>query len=85
MKLTASKLGASSKQLKFLGVLGLILVGVLIYNFSSSSAPVPVTASAPVGANPVPLKGMPAVPRVGAQDVAERGTGAWRISVPRSN
>jgi len=62
MKLTAAKLGASSKQLKFLGVLGLILVGVLIYNFSSSSTPVPMTASAPVGANPVPLKGMPAVP-----------------------
>jgi hypothetical protein len=57
-----SKLGASSKQLKFLGVLGLILVGVLIYNFSSSSTPVPMTSTAPASTNAVPLKPMPAVP-----------------------
>jgi hypothetical protein len=62
MKLTPANLGASSKQLKVLGVLGLSLVGILIYNFSSSSTPVPMTPSAPVGANPVPLKGMPAAP-----------------------
>jgi hypothetical protein len=62
MKLTPANLGASSKQLKVLGVLGLSLVGILIYNFSSSSTPVPMTASAPVSANPVPLKGMPTAP-----------------------
>lgn len=58
------KLNASSKQLKTLGVLVVILVGALIYNFSSSSTPVPMTATtpAPVGANPVPLKSMPTVP-----------------------
>jgi hypothetical protein len=62
MKLTPANLGASSKQLKVLGVLGLSLVGILIYNFSSSSTPVPVAANAPMAANPVPLKGMPTAP-----------------------
>jgi hypothetical protein len=62
MKLIPAKLGASSKQVKTLGVLGLILVGVVIYNFSSSSTPVPMTARTPVASDPVPLKGMPTAP-----------------------
>jgi hypothetical protein len=62
MKLIPANLGASSKQLKFLGVLGLILVGVLIYNFSSSSSPVPMASTAPTSTSPVPLKQMPTVP-----------------------
>jgi hypothetical protein len=58
------KLNASRKQLQTLGVLMVILVGALIYNFSSSTTPVPVTATAPppFGANPAPLKPMPVVP-----------------------
>ena len=58
-----ANLGANRKQLMWLGVLGLTLVGVLIYNFSSSSTPVPMTSTAPSAAtNPIPLKQMPAVP-----------------------
>ncbi len=66
MSLVPSNLGASRKQLIWLGILGLILVGVLIYNFSSSSTPVPMTASAPVAANPVPLKAIPTTPALNA-------------------
>ena len=62
MKLIPANLGGSSKQLKFLGVLVIILIGALIYNFASSSTPVPMTANGPAGANPAPLKPMPAVP-----------------------
>lgn len=62
MKLIPAKVAASSKQLKFLGVLALVLVGVLIYNFTSSSTPVPVATRSPLNAEPVPLKGMPTAP-----------------------
>jgi hypothetical protein len=63
MNLIPAKLGASSKQVKVLGVLGLILVGVLVYNFTSSSTPVPMTtARTPLASDPVPLKAMPTAP-----------------------
>ncbi len=62
MKLLPAGLNASSKQLKVLGVLVVILIGALIYNFASSSTPVPMTANGPVGANPAPLKPVPTTP-----------------------
>lgn len=61
MSLVPSNLGASRKQLIWLGILGAILVGVLIYNFSSSSTPVPMTAT-PALTNPVPVKAIPTAP-----------------------
>jgi hypothetical protein len=66
MKLIPANLGGSSKQVKFLGLLGLILVGVLIYNFSSSSTPVPMTGRTPAEATPVPVKAIPTAPALNA-------------------
>jgi hypothetical protein len=62
MKLIPANLGVNRKKLQLLGVLVAILIGVFIYNMTSSTTPVPMTASAPFGANPAPLKPMPTVP-----------------------
>jgi hypothetical protein len=62
MSLIPTNLGANRKKVQFLGVLVAILIGVFIYNISSSTTPVPMTASAPFGATPAPLKPMPAIP-----------------------
>jgi len=64
MKLVPSSLGANRKNLMILGVLAVILVGVFIYDSSSSTPSAPVVSANPaaVATAPQPLKQFPSAP-----------------------
>jgi hypothetical protein len=79
MKAVPAKLGASPKQIKTLGVLGLILIGVFVYNYRSSGPD--QAASSPTAsrtalnpAAPIPLaqRGAPPLP-MPSQGTPSRG------------